>query len=73
MGLTGDETINIGGRPHQITPVLEPEDVYRLSRYGEVKTDADGEALFLTACRVAAYSSSSLAKSALPAAMGSAM
>jgi thioredoxin reductase (NADPH) len=48
MGLIGDETVNIGGRRHQITPFLEPEDIYRLNRYGEVKTYADGEALFLT-------------------------
>jgi thioredoxin reductase (NADPH) len=42
------EIVNIEGRRHQITPFLEPEDVYRLSRYGEVKTYADGETLFLT-------------------------
>jgi thioredoxin reductase (NADPH) len=48
MGLMGDEAVNIEGRRHQIFPVLEPEDVYRLSRYGEVRAYADGEALFLT-------------------------
>ncbi len=48
MGMTGNGTVNIEGRRHQITPFLEPEDVYRLSRYGEVRTYADGEALFLT-------------------------
>jgi thioredoxin reductase (NADPH) len=48
MGVIGDETVNIGGRQHQIMPVLEPEDVYRLERYGDVRTFADGEALFLT-------------------------
>jgi thioredoxin reductase (NADPH) len=48
MGLIGDKTVNIEGRRHQITPFLEPEDVYRLGRYGETKTFSDGEALFLT-------------------------
>ncbi len=49
MGSIGNGTaLNIEGRRHQITPFLEPEDVYRLSRYGEVRTYADGEALFLT-------------------------
>ncbi|MGP0060755.1 MAG: FAD-dependent oxidoreductase [Beijerinckiaceae bacterium] len=48
MGSIGNGTVNIEGRRHQITPVLEPEDVYRLSRYGEVRSFADGEALFLT-------------------------
>lgn len=48
MGMIGDEPLVVGSRQHQIVPVLEPEDVYRLRRYGEIRTYADGEALFHT-------------------------
>jgi thioredoxin reductase (NADPH) len=48
MGLAVDETIGMGERQLHTFPVLEPEDIYRLDRYGVIKTFADGQAIYLT-------------------------
>jgi thioredoxin reductase (NADPH) len=48
MGGMGDIDSALESRLSQIFPVLEPEDVYRLRRFGELRNYADGEALFLT-------------------------
>jgi thioredoxin reductase (NADPH) len=48
MGSMGDLDSHAESRYSQMFPVLEPEDVYRLRRFGEIKTFRDGEPLFLT-------------------------
>mgnify|MGYP005810333905 CR=1 FL=1 len=48
MGMIGSVDSQLAGRFTQMFPILEPEDVYRLRRFGEVVTYADGEALFRT-------------------------
>jgi thioredoxin reductase (NADPH) len=48
MSSTGEIDSHLQSRLGQMFPALEPEDVYRLKRFGEIVTYADGEALFLT-------------------------
>ena len=48
METLGEINSHLESRFGQMFPALEPEDVYRLKRFGEIVTYADGEALFLT-------------------------
>jgi thioredoxin reductase (NADPH) len=48
MSGMGEMDAALENRLSQIFPVLEPEDVYRLKRFGQLRTYSEGEALFLT-------------------------